>query len=94
MNASHLNFVREEEPDSERSNGLVLGVGGILNIPLYSAVTMKFTLYRNKLAYEASIQGGHRRLLCFLKFYKLDSFNELSLGIGAVFWYRTKRRKE
>jgi hypothetical protein len=89
---SHLTFAQREQ-NQEKTNGFVIGVGRSFNIPLYPTAIIKFSVYRDKLEYSASIQGGHKRLLCFLKFYKLDAFNELSLGIGTAFGYRTTKRQ-
>jgi hypothetical protein len=83
---SRLNFSKIESADVSLS-GLVVGVGRYFNIPFYPTATIKVGLYKGKAEYQASIQGGHKRFLCFLKFYKLNSFNELSLGVGTRFVY-------
>lgn len=90
---SRLDFTEIETSDSEKLSGLSIGVGRYFNIPLRPTAIVKVVLYKDKVEYQASIQGGHKRFLCFLKFYKLESFNELSLGIGTGFGYRIKKRK-
>jgi len=90
---SHLNYTKVETADNQKLSGLAIGVGQYFNIPLHPTAIVKVGLYNDKVEYQASIQGGHKRFLCFLKFYKLDSFNELSVGIGTGFGYRTKKRK-
>lgn len=89
---SHLRFTQNEQ-DRENNNGLVIGIGRAFNIPLYPTAIIKLAVYNDKLEYQASIQGGYKRFLCFAKFYKLHSFNELSAGIGAAVGYRTTKRK-
>lgn len=71
---SHLTFAQREQ-NQEKTNGFVIGVGCSFNIPLYPTAIIKFSVYRDKLEYNASIQGGHKRLLCFLKFLSdFDSY--------------------
>lgn len=90
---SYLDHTKIETADNQKLSGLIIGVGQYLNIPLHPTAIVKVGLYKDKVEYQASIQGGHKRFLCFIKFYKLDSFNELSVGIGTEFGYRMKRRK-
>ncbi len=90
---SQLDFTKVESADNVNLSGVVVGIGRYFYIPLHPTATIKLGLYKDKIEYQASIQGGHKRLLCFLKFYKLDSFNEISIGVGTGFDYRTKKRK-
>ena len=93
MGYSHFNFDKVETHYSETFSGVVIGVGSYFNIPLYPTAIAKVSLYKDKIEYQAEIQGGHKRFLCFIKFHKLDSFNELSLGIGTWIGYKTKRQR-
>ncbi len=90
---SHLDFTKIETADNKQLSGLIIGIGQYFNIPLYPTATLKVGLYKGNLEYQASIQGGLQGLLCFIKFYKLNEFNELSLGIGKRFVYGRKTRK-
>ena len=90
---SHLDFRKTEITYNKNLSGIVIGIGTYFNIPLYPAAIIKVALYKGKVEYQASIQGGHKRFLCFVKFYKLDVFNELSVGIGSRLGYRLKRKK-
>jgi len=90
---SRLDFTKVKTTDNTKLSGLSIGLGRYFNIPLHPIAILKVGLYKDKVEYQASIQGGHKRFLCFLKFYKLDSFNELSVGIGTGLGYRTKKRK-
>jgi len=90
---SHLNYTKIETTETQTLSGLVIGVARYFNIPLHPTAIMKIGFYKDKLEYQALIQGGHKRFVCFLKFYKLDSFNELSIGVGTEFGYRTNRGK-
>ena len=90
---SHLDFRRMETGDNETLSGVLIGFGTYLNIPLHPTLTGKVSLYNNRAEYQASIQGGHKWFQCFIKYYKLNSFNELSLGIGTRIGYRLKRQR-
>ena len=90
---SHLNFIKIEATENQKHSGLLIGIGRYFNIPLHPTAIVKVGLYNNKAVYQASIQGGLKGFLCYLKFYKLNSFNELSIGIGTKFGYRTNKRK-
>ncbi len=90
---SHLDFTKIESADNKNLSGLVIGIGRYFNIPLYPIAIVKIGLYKDKVEYQASIQGGLQGFLCFIKFYKLSEFNELSLGLGKRFVYGQKKRK-
>jgi len=87
---SRLDFTKIESAEKIELSGLSIGLGRYFNIPLHPTAILKVGLCKDKVEYQASIQGGHKRLLCFMKFYKLDSFNELSVGFGIGFDYRVK----
>jgi hypothetical protein len=90
---SRLGLDKTELAEYSRLPGLVVGMGRRFNMPLHPIVILKISVYKSKVEYQTSAQGEFKRVLCFLKFYKLDSFNELSLGIGTGFGYRTKKRR-
>lgn len=81
---SHLNF---NETETNNLSGILIGFGTYFSVPLYPTAIAKVALYKDKIEYHASIQGGYRRFLCFVKFYKIDSFNEVSIGIGTSLGY-------
>jgi hypothetical protein len=90
---SQLNFSRLETNSNETLSGAVIGVGTYFNIPLHPTAIAKVGIYKDKVEYQAEIEGGHKRLLCSIRFYKLDSFNELNLGIGTWIGYKIRRQK-
>lgn len=91
---SHLSFDNIEAIGTQASSGVLIGFGTTLGQPLHPAVIGKVALYKDKIEYQASVQGGYKSLLFFTKFYKLNSFNELSLGIGTAIGYQIKRREK
>jgi hypothetical protein len=90
---SHLDFNKNESLTGKISSGILIGFGRSFRLPLYPTVTGKVAFYRNNIEYQANIQGGYKRLLVLMKFYKLNSFNEFSIGIGTKFGYRLKSQK-
>lgn len=84
---SHLDFTKRESADNKKLSGMVIGVGRYFNIPLYPLATLRVGLYKGKVEYQAAIEGGYRRFDCFVKYYKLNSFHELSVGVGMGFGY-------
>ena len=90
---SHLDFNKNELLAGETSSGILIGLGKSFRLPLYPTVIGKVAFYRNNIEYQANIQGGYKRFLLLMKFYKLNSFNEFSIGIGTKFGYRLKSQK-
>jgi len=91
---SHLSFNKIATIDNENLAGSLIGFGTFFGQPFYPIVIAKVSFYNDKLEYKASIRGGYRQLLCFVKFYKLNSFDESSLGVGTIAGYRLKRKKK
>jgi hypothetical protein len=89
---SHLDMTIINENGGKSSSGLLIGVGKELGRPFFGVITGKVSLYKDNIEYQATIQGGYRWFQYFIRYYKLDSFDELSLGVGAQFSYRKKRR--
>ncbi len=91
---THLSFDNFEAVGTQTSSGVLIGFGTTFGQPLHPTIIGKVAWYKDKLEYQASVQGGYKRLLFFTKFYKLNSFNELSLGIGTTIGYRIKRQEK
>jgi hypothetical protein len=88
---SHLNVDRMETTDKSFS-GAVIGLGRYFHfIPLHPTGTAKVSFYNGKAEYSAELYGGRKWFRCSLKYYKLSTFNEVRLGIGASIGYRVRR---
>ncbi|WP_168731253.1 carboxypeptidase-like regulatory domain-containing protein [Robertkochia marina] len=79
---SHLDFNDLDTGKKNNSSGFLIGLSTNIGRPLYPEVVGKISIYNNNIEYFGKIQGAYKRFLIFLKYYKLSSFNELSLGIG------------
>lgn len=84
---SHLKFNNVNASKKYNSSGVLIGVGTSFGRPLYPELVGKITIYEDNIEYQGIIEGGYKGFLIFLKYYKLSSFNELSLGIGYNFNY-------
>jgi hypothetical protein len=89
----HLNFRQIELTDEQNLSGILIGFGTRLNMRPYPSLLGKISFYKDKIEYQASIEGSYKRFQCFLKFYKLNTFNELSIGIGTWIGYRLRKQK-
>ena len=89
---SHLDLKKVGD-ESHISSGVLIGVGKYLGRPFFGKVSGKVSLYKDNVEYQASLQGGYRWFQYFIRYYKLDTFDELSLGVGAQLSYYRRKRK-
>jgi hypothetical protein len=79
---SHLEYNNINTLKKYNSSGLLVGFGISFGRPIYPELVGKISIYKDNIEYQGKIQGSYKRFLMFMKYYKLSSFNELSLGIG------------
>ena len=72
---------------NHNSSGVLIGFGTEFGKPLFPELVGKISIYNDFIEYQGRIQGSYKRFLLFLKYYRLSSFNELSLGIGYSLFY-------
>ena len=90
---SHLEMTKIEENKTKASSGVLIGLGKELYFrPVYGTLSAKVAIYSSKVEYQADFKGGYKWFQYFVRYYKLDSFDELSLGVGAQISYYKKRR--
>ncbi len=91
---SHLVFNTLEFNDRKNYNAPVIGfrtwTGGSLRL----AISGKVSIYNGKQEYLVDILRESRHVDVFIKYYTLESFSEVSLGIGTTFGYLFKRQRE
>ncbi|HZY82730.1 MAG TPA: carboxypeptidase-like regulatory domain-containing protein [Cyclobacteriaceae bacterium] len=91
---SHLRF-DSETTDGKSLHGVSLGIGKYFNMLFYPTLLAKVQLYNNAVEYQASLHASiTRRVLCFIKFYKFKSFEELSIGVGLRVGYRLANQRK
>lgn len=90
---SHLDITQISENKTKASSGILLGLGkDIFFRPFHGTLSAKVAIYDSDIEYQAELKSGYRWFQYFIRYYKLDTFDELSLGIGAQLSYY-KRRK-
>lgn len=90
---SNLSLNKIETTDKQISHGGIVGLATWISGPLSLLVTGKVAIYKHVMEYQGQITRKSRKINVFVKYYKLDSFNELSLGVGKEFGYRLKRSR-
>lgn len=100
---THLDFTKAEPAQDTQLSGAVIGVTRSFYVYIYKephpitfapTAAAKVGLYRGKVEYQAAVEAAYRGVLCFVKFYKLDSFHELSVGLGIRFGYGRQWSRE
>jgi hypothetical protein len=90
---SNLNFNNIETNDKQNYAGPLIGIGTWIGGPLRLSIAGKAAIYKDHQEYFGQILRDSRHVDVFAKFYKLDSFTELSLGIGTTIGYKFKSQK-
>jgi len=75
------------------STGPTFGLRAYLGHPLHMDTFAKISVYNDNLEFQGEVKRSFRKFKVFAKYYQLDSFAELSLGIGTNFNYRFKRQR-
>lgn len=88
---SHLEY----NPTIERRtfNGPVIGARTWISRPLTIVISGKASIYGDKHEYFGEVLRDSRFIDLFIRYYKLDTFSEVSLGIGTTFEYRIRKQK-
>ncbi|BDX38727.1 hypothetical protein CYCD_20820 [Tenuifilaceae bacterium CYCD] len=75
------------------STGPTIGVRAYLANPLHATVAAKISVYNGVALYQGEVNRLFRKFSAFARYYQLDSFVELSLGVGIDINYRFKKQK-
>lgn len=84
---SVIDFNKKSENKNINSVGPTFGLGTWIGQPFLISVSAKTTIYKNLIEYHADIKKQYKGIYGFLKYYKVNDFNELSLGIGIELSY-------
>ncbi len=90
---SHLSLNNLETTDKQSLSGLVIGIGSWIGGPLRLSWFTKAALYKDDIEYMGQLRRDSRHVNIFARFYKLNSFMELTLGIGMEIGYRFKKQR-
>ena len=80
--------------ESQVFNGPVLGLRANLGRLYNSEVYAKVGIFKDMLEYQGQFRFDYRKIAAFIKFYKLESYTELSVGFGMNIGYRLKKQRK
>lgn len=75
-------------------NGPLLGLRAELGKLYGSEISAKAGLFKEMIEYQCQFRFDYRKIAAFIKFYKLESYTELSVGFGMNMTYRLKRQRK
>jgi hypothetical protein len=84
---SAIDFNKMSENKNINSIGPTFGLGTWIGQPFLMSVSAKTSIYKNLSEYHAEIKKRYKGIYGFLKYYRVNDFNELSLGIGIELAY-------
>lgn len=91
---SNISFTNINKNKTVNSNGPLIGIGTRIGPPFYTTVFAKTSIYNSLSAYQAEIRSNYRGITGFIKYNRVGSFNEISLGVGIQFTYYLKKREK
>lgn len=94
LGLSTIDFNKTSENENINSNGPTIGIETWIGQPFLMSVSAKTSIYKNVSEYHAEIKKQYKGIYGFLKYYKVNNFNELSIGIGFEFSYNLKKREK
>jgi hypothetical protein len=89
---SHLSFNNHELSDRHFYNGPVIGLRRWFD-GLRLETSAKVAIYKGRQEYFAEVSRESRYIDVFVRYYRLNVFSELSLGVGTTFGYRFKTQR-
>lgn len=90
---SIVDFTKVENLRNQLRSGPVLGAGTFIGRPLRCFLSGKVSVFKDLAEYQGEVSKQMKRINTFVRFYKLNAFTEVSLGVGTDFSYRLKKRK-
>lgn len=87
-----LTYENLDLSENQVLNGPMLGLRANLGRLYNSEVYAKVGIFNNILEYQSQIRFDFRKIAAFIKFYKLESYTELSIGFGLNIGYRLKKQ--
>ena len=92
---SNLNFDNRVSDAIRNFSAPVFGLGTWINtVPVQTLLTGKVALYGNRTEIVGQVTFYTKYAQLFVNYYELDSFSELTIGIGKEFDYWLKSQKQ
>lgn len=90
---SRIEFESNEDLNTINDVAPIFGVGTRIGEWWRLLVVGKVTFYKNFIKYDVELSRDFRRIDTFIRFQGIESYNELSLGIGTNIGYRLKKQQ-
>lgn len=90
---SNLDFTRIEKNHNQTYAGPLVGLSTWVPGKLRLSIRGKMAIYKNKQEFIGEISRDSRYIDAFVRYYKWDTFDELSIGIGTSLTYRFRHQK-
>jgi hypothetical protein len=78
---------------ANNNSGIVLGMEYWIPKPIKATIKGKVSFLKELLEYQAEIRKSFGRIQSFVKYYNVDSYSELSIGLGVEFTYFFKYQR-
>jgi hypothetical protein len=91
---SHTDLSFSEGNGHGKYDGPLLGLRTWVNRPLRLVISAKAAIYKGSEEYLVELSRDSRYVDLFLKYYRLETFSEISLGVGTTFNYRFRKQKD
>jgi hypothetical protein len=88
-----MDFKKPETLENKFTSGPIIGLATWIGEPLRIQITGKVSIYKGLAEHQGEIDRKFKRIYSFARFYKLQSFTEVSAGFGAEFYYRFKSQR-
>jgi len=75
---------------ANNNSGIILGTELWIPKPIKASVKGKVSFLKEIMEYQAEVRKSFGRINSFIKYYNVDSYSELSIGIGIEFTYYFK----
>jgi len=75
-------------------SGAIVGFSTYIGRPLHLEVVGKVGIYKDVVEYQGEISRYLRPVYLFTRFYKLEQFTELSIGVGKSLYFQRFGRKK
>jgi len=92
---SAISFNDLESGTHQQRSGPLVGLGKWIGRPINTNITVKASIYNGLAEYNAELRKRlKRRINVFARYYKVEAFTEVSLGLGwqATYYFPWQRR--
>jgi CarboxypepD_reg-like domain len=93
LGCGQIDSKRTDKSDSDSGLGLITGIQTWIFNPINLSISVKVSIYKDLREYQAEINRRFGRINTFVRYYNLNSFSELSMGIGIELTYYFKNQR-